>query len=113
MCTNGFYVNSKKCQTCQTSIYGCTSCTQDGKGCHTCDSKEYNPEPVSNVCQCIKGNFYDTTAKKCVTCQTKILYCSACALQESNLYCSECVKDLNRIPSADSQSCICNPNFYF
>ncbi len=41
MCNNGFYVDaSKKCVGCSTQFYGCTSCSQNGKTCHTCDTSK-------------------------------------------------------------------------
>lgn len=90
MCANGFWVESaKKCQTCVSQFYGCTSCSQNGKNCHACDTKEFNPYPVDNVCQCIRGNVYDLVSKKCVSCTSKISFCDFCTLKKDNItYCN-------------------------
>ncbi len=100
-CNSGFYFNStKKCQQCTLAINGCTSCSQDGKNCHTCDTKQYEKEPLDNVCQCIKGTVFDTTTKSCVQCQTKINFCAICnSVQNTTYECTSCANDLNRVPS--------------
>ena len=54
------------------SITGCTSCSQDGKVCHACDTKEFEKDPLDNVCMCIKGTVWDLTLKKCVSCSSKV-----------------------------------------
>ena len=115
MCANGYWVEStSKCQTCVSQIYGCTSCSQNGKICHTCDAKDFVPAPLDNVCQCNKGNVYDLAGKKCVTCLSKIPYCDMCTLKKDNaIYCNECQNSLNRVISADGKSCVCNPDFYY
>lgn len=113
MCNSGYCFNqNKKCQLCALSITGCTSCSQDGKQCHACDIKEFEKDPVNNVCQCIKGTIWEPTLKKCVQCSTKIQNCGECVLSENSYHCTKCAAGLNRVPTQDGKSCVCDSFYY-
>lgn len=62
---------------------------------------------------CIKGTVWDITLKKCVQCSSKVENCAECLLIQNISYqCTKCGTGLNRIPSNDGKSCVCD-SFYF
>lgn len=62
---------------------------------------------------CKQGTYWNETSKQCVSCQTKVQYCTNCVpVDASNVKCYLCDNTLNRKIDNSTNKCVCN-DFYF
>ena len=83
-CSDGNYANGSNCYQCTDSLPGCTSCSQDGLTCQSCNATESFVLTIEQKCECINGFHFNSSWRGCQSCSTLDALCLECEEFESS-----------------------------